>query len=1854
MAFLCRLAPEPQVYHLPSAVRLRGELVVSALATALEAVTRRHDILRTCFPTIDGRVMQRVLDPGPLELPLIDLSASADPLSAALERAKTIADRPFALETTPPWRTALLRLGPQDHLLLFVHHHLVWDGWSIGLLIHELAQGYEAGLQGRAPSLPALPAQYADHARAEREQLAPARVEPRLQRWRQRMGDQEELRLPTDRPRPPRARHRGASLPFLLPDIGPLRSLCRSEGCTLFMGLLAAFGVVLSRWSGQEAFPLGTPVANRVRPEHAGLIGFFANVLVLPLDLRAAPSFRTLLQRTRASVLTSFQDQDLPFDVLVDGLGTPRDARRNPIFQVMLALHAESLERMRLPGLEVEPVALSSEQTHFDLGLHLWHRDDQVHGYLSYDTDLFDQATVARLLLHLHATVEAVCAQPDCSLDQLDTLDPASTTWLQEPGSPVEPVDPDRWRRVTPGQLQAELVTPSEDHRGLLVCGGPLPMALARRALATLDRPLAYGLVGSSGELLAWQPVTLEDAPWASPGRADRRRLRLRDPTGRLVPIGAWGQLHLDGEAQPDHGRWRADGRLELDPIRSRQPLFEGQRLDLDAASVTLVRQLRLAACWIELALIDDQACFVVRVVEPRASSEHRVKALAEALLPGPVRLGFCTRLPLDATGRVDAAALRAIPLLDLPLLWQLSAQLGLPAGALSLEPVREELPLLHLWECVPQLRRSAEVEQTSSVEQGQSADGASAIRPAGPAAWTRGPELRLPSEAPTTLAHALVQAALTSRRTGQGLTTIVDGRAVHRSYDQLLTDALSMLGTLQELGLGPGDRLVLQLPVLADHFTAFWACVLGGITPVTVAPPPDYDQPVALLDKLLNAWRLLGRPLVMTQESRAPALRQAMARLGAGEMQVLSAEGRTSGPPGQIASSGPEDLVFFQLTSGSTGIPKVVPETNRAVLHQAFAAAQANGYGPTDLSVNWLPLDHVVPTLTSHLRDVVLGITQVHAETSWVLGDPLRWLDLLSDHRATLSWSPNFGFKLVAAALNSREETAAAARRWDLSRLRYIMNAGEQVTLSVVEEFLHRTAPYGLGEGVMQPAYGMAEVATAVTFRSDFRLESASFRARSASLSEVLEEVPADKPGAVSFINNGRTIPGVEIRIADHRSEVLPERMIGRIQMRGPVVNPGYLDNPEANAEAFVGDGWFDSGDLGFLHQGELYITGRRKEVIIVRGANFYCYEIEDVVGAVPGVEPTFVAATAVDDPTTGSEGLAVFFVPRRPGIDPALLHDIREAIARRLGLAPTFLVPLERHELPKTTSGKIQRSDLKHRLAQGDFDERLIAVDRATTGSGAFPSWFYEACWIPSPDPLHLPTDLKVVPLPPDGALPAGWAELLEDMYEAHRVVLDGGPGWGGLVGTLSQELPGAQIRLLESVDGIDRDEALRRERFHADVDPRVRWREGQREVRRLRPVKPGGGALLVRRGGRYLITGGLGGLGVHVATMLLRRFEAHLLLLGQSPLDEEHGPVEDQLAPRREATERRAALATLGRLPGSVRYRVVDVTDRAALEACLGEEGPFDGAFHLAGRFPIRIQEVETPETWASTLAPKLTGFDHLDALLPEDALMVSAGSVYGELGTYAGGAYAVANSMLAERARQRQERGRPTRHLDFSLWRETGLSRDFAFGEQAHALGLCLMEPTQAVNSLLAALAGPHTTLIVGLDAQVPNLAWRSLDPPRAAQQLLLDAASPIPADLLHDPLGHVITPRRRTTTGGTGGAARAVTAPTNALERTIAAAWCEVLGLDRVDIDTTFFGLGGQSIQLIQVLALLERSLDRKLSVVDLFRYPTVRSLAASLGQDQGTARRERLDEAQDRGRRLRQAQRPPPSWSRRR
>ena len=433
--FLDRLEPVNAHHNIVAALRLKGPLDAGALRAALEEVTRRHESLRTVFAEGGRGPVQVVLPPSRFPLPLHDISAlrGADREAEAISLAEAEAGGPFDLERGPLFRTRLVRLAPDEHAFLLTLHHAAGDAWSLGVLFGEVSRSYAALAEGRASPLAPLPVQYADYAVWQREAAAAGALEGQVAWWREMLEDAPALLdLPTDRPRPAVPSHHAGEHAFHLPGslADALRELGKREGVTLFMTLLAAWQVVLARWSGQDDVVVGTPVAGRGRAETEGLIGFFGNMLPLRTRLHGDPTFAELLGRVRETTLGAYARQDVPFERVLEALRLERSRGHSPVFQVMMVLHAAGRETVSLPGVETRPLPVRSAAAVVDLEAAFTETPDGLEGTLVYATDLFDEATAAALADHLRRVLEAAAGDAGRRLSDLSPLSRAERRLL--------------------------------------------------------------------------------------------------------------------------------------------------------------------------------------------------------------------------------------------------------------------------------------------------------------------------------------------------------------------------------------------------------------------------------------------------------------------------------------------------------------------------------------------------------------------------------------------------------------------------------------------------------------------------------------------------------------------------------------------------------------------------------------------------------------------------------------------------------------------------------------------------------------------------------------------------------------------------------------------------------------------------------------------------------------------------------------------------------------------------------------------------------------------------------------------------------------------------------------------------------------------------------------------------------------------------------------------------------------------------------------------------------------------------------------------------------------------------------
>ncbi|MEV6412253.1 amino acid adenylation domain-containing protein [Kribbella sp. NPDC051718] len=570
--------------------------------------------------------------------------------------------------------------------------------------------------------------------------------------------------------------------------------------------------------------------------------------------------------------------------------------------------------------------------------------------------------------------------------------------------------------------------------------------------------------------------------------------------------------------------------------------------------------------------------------------------------------------------------------------------------------------------------------------------------------AISTGPALMIPAGYPRDLPSALLRAA---RDFGTaGVVEIgPDGRETRLDFPTLLELAARILAGLRANGVRAGDPAVVHCTEPVGFFAAFWACTLGGIRPLLMSPSPEGDTTEEGRERLRKVTDLLGWTVLIGRPSDLPN------DLGLPVLDPDALAGHE--PTSEFHRPAADDVAVLMMTSGSsTGTPKIIQLTHRGLVEFAAGTPAMLPVRPGQTTLNWLPLDHSGAFLLYHLLPVFTGCTNIHVATDWVLADPLRWLDLMDQHRVNHSWSPNFGYRLAAAAIAGEPD-----RHWDLSALRSLVSGGEQITVPVVSEFLRLTNRFGVVPETFVAAWGMTETVTGITFgRPGLTPNVHRVRISQTGVVEWVDQRTSagkvavarpgkgrtDAPGVLSLVSVGAPAPGATVRIVGPNGAVLPEGRIGQLQIASARVTPGYLGNPDADRAAFPQGNWparkwLATGDQGFISGGQVVITGRDSERIILNGQTYYAHELEAIAVTAPGAVAGLVAACGVADAALGTERLLIFYAlssESAEGVDEA----IRSIIRGRLGL-DARVVGVPRRHFPTTPGGKILRPLLKQR---------------------------------------------------------------------------------------------------------------------------------------------------------------------------------------------------------------------------------------------------------------------------------------------------------------------------------------------------------------------------------------------------------------------------------------------------------------------------------------------------------------------------------------------------------------------------
>ncbi|KFX03244.1 hypothetical protein KP22_16090 [Pectobacterium betavasculorum] len=1103
-------------------------------------------------------------------------------------------------------------------------------------------------------------------------------------------------------------------------------------------------------------------------------------------------------------------------------------------------------------------------------------------------------------------------------------------------------------------------------------------------------------------------------------------------------------------------------------------------------------------------------------------------------------------------------------------------------------------------------------------------------------AALLTGKTLTADSAGRRNLSDALRYAA----KQGNGIRFIGDaGENLTLSYRQLEQQAeQAALALLAGQEKAP-QAVVLQTRNLRDTVVAAWAGWLAGIPVVPLAAVSLTHSDDVKSHKLAAVLNTLSDVAIICDDNEQQGVQQFAQHAGTAQVVVKSlATLRETASEKVLPEVDPEQPALYLLTSGSTSAPKLVVQSHGNILNRSRASQIVNTFTTEDVSLNWLPLDHVGGIVMFHLQDVVTGCEQIQASTDYVLQDPLRWLDLCSEHDVTLTWAPNFAFELI----NSKAKYMVN-RGWNLSKLRFILNGGESIVARQGHQFIRNLSAFGLPANAMTPSWGMSETCSGVTFSFSFLT------------------CPTDSP----FVPVGEPVPGISLRIVDELGAVKKYGQEGHLQISGCSVFTGYL-GAASKTSPFSSDGWFNTGDLAQITEQGVSIVGRDKDMIIVNGGNIAFHEIEACINSLPGVDPTNSCVFT----QRGEQELLCIALTTSQEEDSlnTLLKLVRASVREKFSVSVDRIWRLTPEQISKTSIGKIQRKKVQQTIADASIkplwestplaENRLVnqifrrlwqplAISETSLPVQRILMFCAETCNLADVEKAFAGTDVAVQQLRiQDSSSQFEWTEAIQAQLNSQQPVshiiyiADSDreltiaeqatsllapllallqtwekARWSlpltvvtlhgqyvthtdqpvnpvnslvtSLVRSAREEIPRLSCRVVDMTDISQMTvEDLLTEIRSSAQDSEIAWRDGLRYVSRLARLKISGNGADSSINPKYVLIGGLGGAGSILAERLAQNADAHIWLIGRTPVENMNA-------------ESLMRLARLKKVSTHVHYRVADVADYPNIAEIIAqiqaaEGGNIGRIYQLAGSFrQWQIKEINPAEDFA-LLDSKVQGSSNLYTIAKEFSVpsLVFCSSANGYLSGAGVALYAVANryqEALAELAQQ--EAQLHVTSAGWSMLEDTGLSQGYVHKALTEAKGYIVADPHQAIALLDPVIASGEHACVVGLNPDAPAMAGEFWFKPMA--DVAADSAESCA--------------NQAEETAGDNSA--------DAVAEKIATIWQELLDLDELGWDENLFDLGANSLLLPQVILRIERELGFRPALVDLFQYPDVASLA---------------------------------------
>jgi len=532
-------------------------------------------------------------------------------------------------------------------------------------------------------------------------------------------------------------------------------------------------------------------------------------------------------------------------------------------------------------------------------------------------------------------------------------------------------------------------------------------------------------------------------------------------------------------------------------------------------------------------------------------------------------------------------------------------------------------------------------------------------------------------------------------------------------SYAQMYSDSLALLDQLVGKGLGKGDQLIFQFKNNHNFTTTFWACILGGIIPVPISVGEKDEN----YKKVFSVWDILDDPFIcfdspalfenLKAYSERFGLQGEFTRISNKSLDLSKLPSSDSKNLSKLVCDvQPDDIAFIQFSSGSTGQPKGVVLTHKNLIANVKALASCSEATSRDVMVSWMPLTHDMGLIAVHLTSTLLGIKQVLIDTPIFVRRPFIWMEKTSVHKGTMLFTPNYGLHITLISMERRKFD------WDLSSVRVIFNGAEPISLTLADKFLKELEHYKLPYNSMYPVYGLAEASVGVSLPKPGAPMKPHYLDRTRlNFGEKVTNLSSEDPNAITFLEVGTAIDECNIKIADEKGQDIPDSHIGLIHIKGNNVTSGYFKNLDETKRVLRSDGWLNTGDLGFIQDGQLIITGRAKDLIIINGQNIYAHDIEQICTQVPELLLRNVVASSITT-QAGSEELLIFVrYKKSPSEFKKFSAELRCLMQAKLGLRIHAVIPVT--TIPKTTSGKVRRYKLKERYLNGEFKSRLDEID-------------------------------------------------------------------------------------------------------------------------------------------------------------------------------------------------------------------------------------------------------------------------------------------------------------------------------------------------------------------------------------------------------------------------------------------------------------------------------------------------------------------------------------------------------------